>query len=114
MTGCDQLSFNPSLYAQPTTTQTDRPPGSKSISTSPALSPTVPSPSEIKATTVTLPPGFSINPNAADGKTACAEAEALRSALEEEAQCPEFSKVGKPEARKLRPARAPARLHLHR
>ncbi len=57
------------------------------------LSPTIPSPTELRGATVTLPPGFSINPNAADGKTACSDAEA-KFGTEEEAHCPEFSKVG--------------------
>jgi hypothetical protein len=94
MTGCDELSFNPSLYAQPTTTETDTASGIDINLTVPQqLSPTIPSPSELRAATVTLPPGFSINPNAADGKTACADTEALFG-TEEEAQCPEFAKVG--------------------
>ena len=93
-TGCDQLSFNPSLYAQPTTTQTDAASGiDVNLSVPQQLSPTVPSPTELRGATVTLPAGFSINPNAADGKTACADAEALFG-TEEEAHCPEFSKVG--------------------
>ena len=53
---------------------------------------------------MTLPQGFSINPNAADGKTSCSDAEA-RFGTEEEAQCPEFSKVGTPQPRQLRPPR---------
>ncbi len=96
-TGCDQLSFNPSLYAQPSTTATDSASGlAVNVSVPQFESPTTPSPSEIRATTVTLPQGFSINPNAADGKTSCADAEALIGpfASEEEAHCPEFSKVG--------------------
>ena len=94
MTGCDQLSFNPSLYAQPTTTETDTASGiDVNLSVPQQLSPTIPSPTELRGATVTLPPGFSINPNAADGKTACADAEA-RFGTEEEAHCPEFSKVG--------------------
>ncbi len=76
-TGCDQLSFNPSLYAQPTTSQTDSASGlAVDLSVPQEESPTIPSPSEIRATTVTLPEGFSINPNAADGKTSCSDAEA--------------------------------------
>ncbi len=93
-TGCDQLSFNPSLFAEPTTTATDSASGLEvDLRVPQQESPTVPSPSEIKATTVTLPEGFSINPNAADGKTSCSDAEA-RLGTEREAQCPEASKVG--------------------
>ena len=55
-------------------------------------SPSTPSPSEIRGTTVTLPEGFSINPNAADGKGACTDAEASRHPAQ--AECPENSKVG--------------------
>ena len=93
-TGCDQLSFNPSLFAEPTTTATDSASGLEVDLIVPQQeSPTVPSPSEIKGTTVTLPEGFSINPNAADGKTSCSDAEA-RLGSAEEAQCPETSKIG--------------------
>ena len=93
-TGCDQLSFNPSLTAEPTTQQADSASGLEVDLRVPQLqSPTTPSPSEISATTVTLPEGFSINPNAADGKTSCSDAEA-RIGTEEEGQCPEFAKVG--------------------
>ncbi|MGA8744429.1 MAG: hypothetical protein WB507_01015 [Solirubrobacterales bacterium] len=93
-TGCDQLSFNPSLYAQPTTTATDSASGlDVDLQVPQQLSPEVASPSEIRATTVALPSGFSINPNAADGKTSCSNAEAeIGTRLE--AQCPEDSKVG--------------------
>lgn len=94
MAGCDQLSFNPSLYAQPTTKETDTPSGIDVNLEVPQLqSATIPSPSELRGATVTLPPGFSINPNAADGKTACTDTEA-RFGTEEEAACPEYSKVG--------------------
>ena len=93
-TGCELLSFNPSLSAAPTTTQADSASGLElNLSVPQQESPTVPSPSEIRATTITLPEGFSINPNAADGKESCTEAEA-RFGTEEEAQCPEYSKIG--------------------
>jgi len=94
MTGCDQLGFNPSLYAQPTTTDTDSASGIDVDLTIPQeLSPTIPSPTELKGATVTLPVGFSINPNAADGKISCSDTDA-HFGTEEEAQCPEYSKVG--------------------
>jgi len=94
MTGCDQLSFDPSLYAQPTTNETDTASGIDVNLTVPQqVSATLPSPTELREAVVTLPQGFSINPNAADGKTACADAEA-RFGTEEEAECPQFAKVG--------------------
>jgi hypothetical protein len=93
LTGCDQLSFNPSLYAQPTTTETDTASGiDVNLSVPQQQSPTIPSPTELKAASVTLPPGFSINPNAADGKTSCSDEEAAFG-TEGAAECPEFSKV---------------------
>ena len=93
-TGCDQLSFDPSLSANPTTTATDSASGVDVKLTVPQpQDATTPSPSPLKASTVSLPEGFSINPNAADGKTACSDTEAkLGTRLP--AACPEFSKVG--------------------
>ena len=93
-TGCDQLTFNPSLFAQPTTKATDSASGlDVDLKAPQTTSPTVPSPSEIREQVVTLPAGFSINPNAADGKVACSEAEAnFGTTLA--AECPQNSKVG--------------------
>ena len=96
-TGCDQLSFNPSLYAQPTTTATDAPSGIDVDLTVPQqVSPFVPSPSELRSAVVTLPEGFSINAGAADGKTSCSDEEALLGPFgsDAEAVCPESAKVG--------------------
>lgn len=93
-TGCDQLSFNPSLSAVPTIHQTDSVSGLEvDLSVPQQQSPTVPSPSEIKAVSVTLPPDFTINSNAADGKTACSN-ESGAFGTEGPALCPEFAKVG--------------------
>jgi hypothetical protein len=93
-TECSQLSFNPSLFARPTATATDSPSGIDVVLRAPSFeSPSVPSSSEIRSTVVTLPPGFSFNANAADGKLACTDAEASFGSTEE-ARCPEFAKVG--------------------
>ncbi len=93
-TGCEQLTFNPSLTAQPTTPQADSPSGVDiDLKVPQELSPTTPSPSELRSTTVTLPEGFSINPNAADGKVSCSDA-ASAIGTRKGATCPEFSKVG--------------------
>ncbi len=97
MSGCDQLSFNPSLYARPTTTAADSASGADVFLQVPQpQSAAVPSPSELRGAKVTLPVGFSINPNAADGKAICSDAEGLIGpfASEAEAHCPDFSKVG--------------------
>jgi hypothetical protein len=94
ITGCDQLTFNPSLSAKPTTTETDSASGlDVDLSVPQVVSATTPSPSEIKASTVTLPVGFSINPNAASGKATCSDEDA-HFGTEEAARCPEFSKIG--------------------
>jgi hypothetical protein len=93
-TGCDQLAFNPSLTAQPTTTQADTSSGlDVDIKVPQTQSPTTPSPSEIRATTITLPEGFSLNPNGSDGKEACTDAQA-KLGTRDGAQCPEASKIG--------------------
>ena len=93
-TGCDQLGFNPSLAAKPSTADADAPSGlDVSLKVPQQISPETPSASEIRATKVSLPAGFSINPNAADGKTTCSDAEA-EIGTTEEARCPEFAKVG--------------------
>ncbi len=93
-TDCPQLTFNPSLFARPTTDQADSPSGIDVNLEAPSFeSPDVPSPSEIRATKITLPEGFTINPSAANGKSACTDAEA-KFGTTEEAQCPQFSKVG--------------------
>jgi hypothetical protein len=93
-TGCDLLSFNPSLAAQPTTTQADTPSGLDiELRVPQPQSAEVPSASEIKSVTVRLPDGFTINPNAADGKVSCSEEEA-RFGTELAARCPEYAKIG--------------------
>jgi hypothetical protein len=93
-TGCQQLSFNPSLGLKPTTTQADSPAGiDVDLKVPQTQSPFTPSPSELRSSSVTLPPGFSINPNAADGKLSCAGPDTAIGTLHA-ATCPEFSKVG--------------------
>jgi len=93
-TGCDQLSFNPSLAARPGSKATDSPSGlDVELTVTQYESPTVPSPSEIRATEMVLPEGFSINSNAADGKTSCADAEASFGTTDA-AHCPDASKIG--------------------
>jgi hypothetical protein len=93
-TGCAQASFNPSVTAKPTTEETDTASGLDTLLKVPQTqSPITPSPSQMKATRVTLPQGFSINPGASDGKVACPEtATAIGTLLG--STCPENSKIG--------------------
>jgi hypothetical protein len=93
-TGCDKLSFNPSLAATPTTSEADSASGlAIDLKVPQFQDPNTPSPAEIKANTVVLPKGFTINPSAADGKTFCTDAQA-NFGTEEAAQCPEQAKIG--------------------
>jgi hypothetical protein len=93
-TGCDQLSFDPSLTASPTSEAGDTASGlDVDLKVPQPESPTVPSPSEIKSVKLTLPPGFSLIPNAANGKVACDDSQLLFE-FEAEAECPEFAKIG--------------------
>jgi hypothetical protein len=94
MLGCDQLSFDPSLSAKPTTTEADSPSGLDiDLKVPQTLSPNTPTPSAIKDVSVTLPEGFTVDANAADGKSACTAAEA-NFGTRLQAHCPEYSKIG--------------------
>lgn len=93
-TGCDKLSFRPSLAAGPTTTATDSASGLAVDLLVPQFEDEfTPSPSEIRGNSVTLPAGFSINPSAADGKTTCSNEQANLTS-EGPAECPETAKIG--------------------
>jgi hypothetical protein len=99
ITGCDHLSFNPTITVAPDTSQAETPAG---------LTVEVKTPQEgltsveglaasnIKNTTVTLPEGVVINPGQAHGLATCSQAQ---SALGSEAEpsCPNASKVGSDE-----------------
>ena len=94
-TGCDKLSFNPSLAAQPDTTVADSPSGLSVDLHVPqaADTPTSLATPDVKNASVTLPQGFSLSPSAADGLQACSEAQfGLNNASEP--TCPNASKIG--------------------
>jgi hypothetical protein len=94
ITGCDLLSFDPSLSAKPTTTAADSASGLDiDLKVPQSPSPTVPSPSQIRATRLTLPAGFTFNPGAAEGKVACSDGDA-NFGTRDQAECPEYSKIG--------------------
>ncbi len=99
VTGCNLLSFAPSITAAPSaaseggTTQVDTPTGftfglsvPQSEGASELATP------ELKDATVTLPEGMSVNPSAAQGLTACSEGEINLSSAAA-GRCPEASKI---------------------
>jgi hypothetical protein len=96
LTGCNRLSFEPSIIAIPDGTAGSTPTGltvDVHVPQRAGLTPTGDSQSTVKDTTVTLPAGVALNPSGADGLSACGlEEVGLESA--EEQTCPESAKVG--------------------
>ena len=93
-TACDQQTFQPALNAGLTSEAADSPSGMDiSLRAAQPLSRS-PTPSSIRSATVLLPEGLSVNPDAADGQTACTDAEAGFGS-EAPAQCPNSSKIGR-------------------
>jgi len=91
--GCENEVFKPVLQASPTTTETDSASGLNVDLKSPQFLTFAAEPSEIRAATVTLPEGFNVNPDAADGQTECTEAQANFNS-EGPASCPDTAKIG--------------------
>jgi hypothetical protein len=94
MTGCQQMSFNPALTVEATTRAADTASGLDTVLKVPQpQSADTAAASELLTSRITLPEGFSINPNAADGKIACSDAETAVGTIFA-ATCPEFAKIG--------------------
>jgi hypothetical protein len=92
-TGCDEMTFAPVLEMRLTSTETDSASGLEMQLEAPQFLGTANSPSQIRSATVILPEGVSINPDAADGQTACSDADA-NFGTELPANCPDSSKIG--------------------
>jgi hypothetical protein len=93
VTGCEHEQFNPVLAASLTTEEADSASGLNLTFTVPQPLGKNPTPSQLKAVTVTLPPGVTINPDAADGQSACSDDQA-NFGSEGPAECPDNAKVG--------------------
>ncbi len=93
VTHCERGTFKPVLRAKPTSNRTDSASG-LDIELR-ALQPLgfAVTPSEIQAATVLLPEGLTINPDAADGQTACTDAQANLDS-EGPGECPDSAKIG--------------------
>jgi len=92
-TGCNKETFNPVLLSSPTSTEADSASGLNLELSAPQFENFSISPAEMKSAAVTLPPGFTINPDAADGQSECTEAQA-NFGSEGPAECPDNAKIG--------------------
>ncbi|HEX3042037.1 MAG TPA: hypothetical protein VHP56_08135 [Solirubrobacterales bacterium] len=97
--GCNQLQFEPTIEARPTTNLADSPSGLDVTVHQPQNeNPGGNSTAIMKDLSLTLPAGLSVNPSSADGLGACTEAEANVHTLEA-SSCPADSKLGSVEVR---------------
>jgi hypothetical protein len=92
-TECAKQVFNPVIDSGLTTNEADAPSGLSLRLRAPQFLGEAVSPSELRSSVVTLPDGLTINPDAADGQTACPE-EAANFDSEGPHECPDSSKVG--------------------
>ncbi len=98
ITGCGQLSFNPTITAQSDTTVADSPAGLDVDLHVPQApnDPTSLATPALENASVILPAGFALSPAAADGLQACSQAQfGLNDSSEP--TCPEASKIGSAE-----------------
>lgn len=93
VTGCFAMTFKPALYGNPTTTEADSPSGFDIRMTAPQPLGQATTPSPIRSTILTLPPGLTINPDAADGQRACSDLDA-NFGSEAPSTCPDGAKIG--------------------
>jgi hypothetical protein len=99
LTGCDAVSFTPTITAQPTSVAAQSPTGldfSVNVNDEGVTSSTGQAQSEIKKVVVALPEAMSVNPALAEGLAGCSEADLTRetiSSLPGEG-CPGESKIG--------------------
>lgn len=99
---CDTIPFEPSIEANPNTSQTDSPSGALVEVTVPFEEPspaeilqplTKQASSQLKDAKVTLPAGMGLNPSAANGLVACTDGQ-LGKGTRQPVECPAASKVG--------------------
>jgi hypothetical protein len=98
MTGCQRLSFTPSIELKPETAIADTPTGVSVDLEFPQIE-TLGSLAEanLKEAVVTLPPGLVISPSTVGGLGACSEAQ-IQFASSAQPTCPESSKIASVEA----------------
>ncbi len=98
-TGCERLSFTPSIEVRPEATVADSPTGTSVVLKIPQVEAADSlAEANMREMVLVLPPGLVVSPSVANGLSACSEAQvALSSAAP--AACPESSKIGSVQAR---------------
>jgi hypothetical protein len=91
--GCENEVFKPVLFARTTTAETDSATGMDIVLKDPLFLGFAASPSQISAAAVQFPEGLTINPDAADGQSACTDAQANFD-TEGPDECPDNAKIG--------------------
>ena len=102
-TGCNELQFEPSLEAVPTTNMADSPSGLRvdlhvpqDLDGEALEDPTGLATADLKDATVVLPNGLVVNPASASGLVACSQVQ-IELHGPEPAKCPDASKIGRVE-----------------
>jgi hypothetical protein len=96
--GCNELKFQPTIEAKPTTNLADSPSGLDVTVHQPQnLDPKSLSPAIMRDISLTLPEGMAVNPSSADGLGVCDQADAHVN-TKSAASCPDASKLGTIEA----------------
>jgi hypothetical protein len=98
-TGCENQRFDPVFNLGLTTGESDAPSGMDiELRARQFLEGEAPTPSNLRSARLTLPPGLTVNPDAADGQTSCSDAQA---GFHQDApgHCPDNAKIGTVEVR---------------
>jgi len=94
VSGCGSVPFHPSISVQPDTTQQDSPTGvNVDLHVPQTEDPNVLGTAHVKDVSVTLPPGLTIDPSAANGLAACTDAQ-IGLGTADPITCPAASKIG--------------------
>jgi hypothetical protein len=93
ITNCVRQTFKPVAQAKLTTTEADTASGIDLIVKAPQPQSKAASPSQVRTVSLGLPEGLTINPDAADGQSACSDADA-GIGTEAPAHCPDNAKIG--------------------
>jgi hypothetical protein len=94
VTGCDKLSFAPSIRVKPSSTAPNVPVGlSVDVDVPQGENPVAPGTPELKDAVVTLPDGMAVSPSAAGGLEGCSDTQ-IELGSELDPTCPLASKIG--------------------